>query len=143
MLRWLARAGRPASIRNLELPPYVDSAPTDPGPFWRVLGPLLAVTTADGAEAEPLHVVGRVVGMSDCDTIIVLDGEMKQHNVRLAGIDEPKLGPPFGNASKDCLSRLVFNKRVEARCYKKDRYRSKVCGVIIGTRDAGADHAGA
>lgn len=34
------------------------------------------------------EIVGRVVGVSDGDTITVLDGDRMQHKIRLAGIDE-------------------------------------------------------
>ena len=37
---------------------------------------------------------------------------------------------PYSTASKDNLSRLVFNRSVEARCYKRDRYGGNVCRVF-------------
>ena len=78
---------------------------------------------------------GRVVGVSDGDTITVLDRAKVQHKIRLAGIDAPEKGQAFGNASKENLSRLVFDSQVEAHCHKKDRYGREVCKVLRGATD--------
>ncbi len=37
-------------------------------------------------------IAGRVVGISDGDTVTVLDGQNVQHKIRLAGIDAPEKG---------------------------------------------------
>jgi endonuclease YncB( thermonuclease family) len=37
----------------------------------------------------------------------------------------------------------VFQKRVEARCHKKDRYGREVCAVFVGLRDVGLEQIGA
>jgi endonuclease YncB( thermonuclease family) len=76
-----------------------------------------------------------VVGVSDGDTITVLDQAKVQHKIRLNAIDAPEKGQAFGNASKESLSRLVFDKTVEARCHKRDRYAREVCKVIRGSTD--------
>lgn len=102
-----------------------------------ILGAVLAMGAA--LAAEPWIVEGRVVGVSDGDTITVLDAAKQQHKIRLVGIDAPEKGQAFGNASKDNLSRLIFDRRVEARCHKRDRYSREVCAVLIGARDAGLE----
>jgi endonuclease YncB( thermonuclease family) len=96
----------------------------------------LAVGTAQGAE---WLVEGRVVGVSDGDTITVLDDLKTQHKIRFAGIDAPEKGQPYGEQSKQSLSALVFQKRVEARCHKKDRYGREVCAVYVNLRDVGLE----
>jgi endonuclease YncB( thermonuclease family) len=63
-----------------------------------------------GASAETL--TGTVVGVADGDTITVLDANREQHKIRLAGIDAPEKAQPFGQRSKENLSRLVFDKDV-------------------------------
>lgn len=73
---------------------------------------------------------GRVVGVSDGDTITVLDAKDQQHKVRLAGIDAPEKSQDFGQASKKHLSELVFGKAVVVDWQKLDRY-GRVVGKVL------------
>jgi endonuclease YncB( thermonuclease family) len=91
------------------------------------------------AQAAEWVLEGRVVGVSDGDTITVLDDAKSQHKIRFAGIDAPEKGQAFGERSKQNLSALVFQKRVEARCHKKDRYGREVCAVFVNLRDVGLE----
>lgn len=79
---------------------------------------------------------GRVVGVSDGDTITVLDSTKTQHKIRLAGIDAPESKQAFGQASKKHLSDLVFNRDVTLDCGKTDKYRREVCVVMLDGKDA-------
>lgn len=79
---------------------------------------------------------GRVIGVSDGDTIAVLDAQRQRHKIRLAGIDAPEKKQPFGQASKKHLSDLVFNRDVVLDCGKTDRYRREICVVMIDGKDA-------
>lgn len=79
---------------------------------------------------------GRVVGVSDGDTVTLLDSTKTQHKIRLQGIDAPEAKQAFGQASKRHLSNLVFNRQVTLTCTKTDRYQRKVCVVIVGGVDA-------
>src|SRR5262249_7791109 len=100
---------------------------------------IAAILVASPAFATTWVVEGRVVGISDGDTITLLDGFKTQHKVRIAGIDAPEKGQAFGERSKQNLSALVFQKQVEARCHKKDRYGRDICAVYVGRRDVGLD----
>lgn len=62
----------------------------------------------------------------------MLDGDKRQHKVRLAGIDAPEKGQPFGQRSKGSLSDLVFGREVEVHWTKRDRYQRLVGGVMVG-----------
>ena len=79
------------------------------------------------AQAESLS--GRVVGVADGDTITVLDADRQQHKIRLGGIDAPEKAQPFGQRSKENLSRMVFNKEVRVDWTKRDRY-SRIVGKV-------------
>jgi endonuclease YncB( thermonuclease family) len=79
---------------------------------------------------------GRVVGVSDGDTITVLDSTKTQHKIRLAGIDAPESKQAFGQASKKHLSDLVFNRDVTLYCSKTDKYKREVCVVMVDGQDA-------
>lgn len=78
---------------------------------------------------------GRVVGVSDGDSITVLDSAKRQHKVRLAGIDAPELKQAFGQASKRSLSALVFGKTVVVETEKRDRYDRQIGKVLVEGRD--------
>jgi endonuclease YncB( thermonuclease family) len=99
---------------------------------------VLALVVNDAA-AEAWIVIGRVVGISDGDTITLLDRANAQHKIRLSGIDAPERGQAFGERSKQNLAMLVFEKQVEARCQKRDRYGREVCSVFVGSRDTGLE----
>ncbi len=79
---------------------------------------------------------GKVVGVSDCDTITVLDNNKIQHKIRLASIDAPEKGQEFGNSSKEHLSDLVYGKTVNVPDSKLDRYGRTVSRVLVGNTDA-------
>jgi endonuclease YncB( thermonuclease family) len=98
---------------------------------------LLAVVLAAPVSAAPASwvVEGRVVGVVDGDTITVLDGAKTQHVVCLGSIDAPERGQAFGRVAKDALSTIVFDRQVEARCWKRDRYGRQVCGVFVREQD--------
>jgi len=74
---------------------------------------------------------GKVVGVSDGDTITVLDRDKRQHKIRVAGIDAPEKNQPFGQRSKENLSRLVFGKEVDVQWSKHDRYQRIVGKVMM------------
>lgn len=88
-----------------------------------------------GLHAEVL--VGRVVALSDGDTVTVLDGNLIQHRVRLAGIDAPEKRQPYFTRSKTALAQLVMGKQVLVEWRKRDRYRRLVGVVRAGDVDAG------
>jgi len=69
---------------------------------------------------------GRIVGITDGDTLTLLDDGKQQHRIRLEGIDGPESGQAFGNRAKQSLSDLAFDRRAEAVCPKTDRYGRQV-----------------
>jgi endonuclease YncB( thermonuclease family) len=89
-----------------------------------------------GSVARAEALLGRVVGVSDGDTVTVLDAAKAQHKVRLAGIDAPEKGQPFGERSKENLSRLVFGRDVRVDWRKTDRYGRLVGTVWVASPDA-------
>jgi endonuclease YncB( thermonuclease family) len=70
--------------------------------------------TAPSALAQTL--AGKIVGVSDGDTITVLDAKRTQHKIRLSGIDAPERRQAFGTVSKQNLARMVFKKEVTLLC---------------------------
>ena len=95
----------------------------------------IAAIFAPFAVAKDWMIVGRVVSVTDGDTVVVLDREKAEHKVRLAGIDAPEKAQAYGARSKENLSRLAFNRTVQAHCSKRDRYGREVCKVMRDTLD--------
>ena len=79
--------------------------------------------------------IGKVVKITDGDTLVVLDAGNTQHKIRLSGIDAPESNQPFGKRSKEALSALVAGQRVEVDWHKHDRYGRIVGKVIAQGRD--------
>jgi endonuclease YncB( thermonuclease family) len=98
---------------------------------------LLLASFAIASSAATLE--GRIVGVSDGDTVTLLDADNRQHKIRLAGIDAPEKEQPFGHKSKEALSRLVFGQDVVVEYKKKDRYGRIVGHVAAEGRDANLD----
>ncbi len=82
---------------------------------------------------------GRVVGVSDGDTITILDHQNVQHRIRLSAIDAPEKAQPFGNISKEHLSKWVYNGSVLVEWNKRDRYGRIVGQVLIDGHDVGLE----
>lgn len=73
---------------------------------------------------------GKVVGVSDGDTITVLHCG-SPIKVRLADIDCPEKKQSFGTVAKQFTSQLVFNKEVHIIDKGKDRYSRTIGEVIL------------
>lgn len=89
------------------------------------------------ASALAQTLTGIVVGVTDGDTIRLLDREKRQYKVRLQGIDAPERGQPFGSRARESLSALVLNRTVQADCPKQDRYGRYVCKILVDETDVG------
>ena len=88
------------------------------------------------ATSNANELTGRIVSISDGDTVTLLDTNLRQHKIRLSGIDAPERRQPFGNRSRLHLGALVFGRQVTADCPKKDRYRRAVCRLEVDGVDA-------
>jgi endonuclease YncB( thermonuclease family) len=82
------------------------------------------------ASAQPQTTSGKVVGVSDGDTITVLDDQKRQRKIRLDGIDAPESSQDFGARAKQSLSDLVFGRIVTVASSKWDRY-GRVLGKLM------------
>ena len=80
-------------------------------------------------------ITGTVVGVTDGDTITVLDSSKTQYKIRLAGIDAPEKKQDFGNASKKSLSDMVFQEHVSVEWTKEDRYGRVVGKILLKGQD--------
>ena len=94
---------------------------------------ILLFLTLPLVQAETLS--GRVVRVTDGDTIVVLDSSKVQHKIRLTGIDAPERGQAYGTKSKEHLSELVAGKSVVIDYNKYDRYQRILGKVIFNGED--------
>ena len=81
---------------------------------------------------------GRVVGVLDGDSLVVLRGG-RQVIVRLHGVDAPEGGQAYGNVSKRALSNLVFGKTVAVEVRDIDQYKRSVARVTLEGEDVGLE----
>ena len=65
---------------------------------------------------------GKVVAVTDGDTITVADDKKIQHKIRFRGIDAPEAAQDFGDQSKKNLAALVFGKKVVVETCETDRF---------------------
>ena len=90
---------------------------------------LLATLTAQAATFT-----GKVVGVSDGDTITVLAAGNKQFKIRLLAIDTPEGGQAYGDKAKQALSKKVFGQFVQVHWEKQDQYKRVLGNITIGKR---------
>ena len=82
---------------------------------------------------------GRIIGVTDGDTLTLLDAAHIPQKIRLSGIDAPEKRQAFGEKSKTYLSALAYNRQAQADCRKIDRYRRRVCVIYVNGRDVGRE----
>src|SRR5262247_3498431 len=73
---------------------------------------------------------GRVVGISDGDTITVMH-QGRGERIRLHGIDAPERGQPFSNRAKQFVSDLCYHKEVKVEVKGQNRYQRTIAEVIL------------
>ncbi len=101
---------------------------------FKVIGILLYGFTV----AAFANITGKVIGVSDGDTITILY-ERQQIKVRLLEIDAPEKAQPFGNKSKQSLSSLCFGKDAKLISNQKDRYGRVLARVRCNGIDANTE----
>ena len=94
---------------------------------------LLAVAVCDATAAS---LFGRVVGVSDGDTVTVLTKENRQFKIRLSGIDAPEKKQAFGAHAKETLVHQLSGQNVVVEWTKTDRYGRIVGKVEVAGIDA-------
>ena len=100
---------------------------------------LVLFVLALGHTATAAEIAGRVVGITDGDTLNVLDEARRQTRVRLAEIDAPESHQPYGNRAKQALSELVFGRDVRVVVVTIDRYGRTVGRIYAGSTDVSAE----
>ena len=85
----------------------------------------LLITLTLPALAQELR--GKVIGITDGDTITLMTKDHEKHKIRLAEIDTPEKGQPYGQKARQALADLIFQEDVSVIKTTIDRY-----GRVIG-----------
>ncbi len=105
--------------------------------FARLLFSALLLCLALPVAAATIE--GRVVGVTDGDTITVLDHQNVQHRIRVASIDAPERKQPYYSRSKEHLSKWIFNRTVVVESTKRDHYKRIIGQVFLDGHDIGLE----
>lgn len=73
----------------------------------------------------------KVIGVKDGDTILILDQNNNQTTLRLAEVDCPEKGQPFGKNAKQFTSDLVYGKQIQYYKTNSDRYGRIIAKVYF------------
>ncbi|MEQ9021545.1 MAG: thermonuclease family protein [Pseudomonadales bacterium] len=76
-------------------------------------------------------IIGKVVKVADGDTLTLLTSDKKQVRVRLAGIDCPESGQPWGGNATEALKAVLTGEPVIVEITDIDRYGRTVGRVYI------------
>ena len=106
------------------------------GELWETL----ADQPASKTEAAKI-LRGRVVAVTDGDTLTLLDDSKTQHRVRLLGIDAPEQKQPFGSRAKqalmqDAIQQLPEDYREALRLRYVENLPSKEIAAKLAKTDA-------
>jgi len=111
-------------------------------PIWKrpaaCLRPALALAMALAPiAATAASSAGRVVAVADGDTLTVRTDDGRTVKVRLAAIDAPERGQPFGTKARDRLAAMTMGKVVTIRDRGEDRYGRTLADIEVDGRDVG------
>lgn len=74
-----------------------------------------------------------MVGVTDGDTITILDAANTTYKIRIAGIDAPEKRQAFGTKAREAMVSMVFEKPVAVEWDKLDRYGRTVGKVMVAS----------
>lgn len=75
------------------------------------------------------EISGKVIKVTDGDTVTIITSDYQKHRIRLYCIDTPEKGEPNAQKAKQTLADMIFKKKVKASCIGKDRYKRDICTI--------------
>ncbi len=97
--------------------------------------PYIPGSVASAVAGQPVNAPNKfsakVVSITDGDTVDALDSGGLTHAVRLAGIDAPEHGQPFGTESTQHLTDLISGKTVALECENERSYGRLICKILL------------
>ena len=108
----------------------VDSVAKERSKDEPFIEPAKTISRSDITWSAPAYdLSGRVVKVTDGDTITILDANQTQHKVRLYGIDTPEYRQPYSRAATKALGGLVEGEGVGVDVKDTDSY-GRTVGVV-------------
>lgn len=93
--------------------------------------------------AQQAYLHGKCVGVADGDSFTLLDDDKKTFKIRLAHVDCPEKGQPFGKNAKQFTAEFCFGQRVVVAYdpgKPTDRY-GRVIGVVFNSQQQELNYA--
>ena len=99
----------------------------------KIIIALILATASCASFADQL--VGKVIKVTDGDTVNVFTSDHVTYKIRLLGIDAPEKKQAFGNRSKQALAELIDGKTVTVDYNKLDRYQRALGKIMFNGQD--------
>lgn len=77
--------------------------------------------------------IAKVISIKDGDTVVVLLGDNSQKTLRLAEVDCPESGQPFGKNAKEFTSSQIFGKEIMFIETETDRYGRNIAKIYYSS----------
>ena len=106
---------------------------------WFGAAAVLMAVLAPNCNAADVAMHGRVVGVTDGDTLTFYEPGQRKLKIRISGIDAPEKGQAFSQAAKARLAELAFRRQAVVTCHKVDRFKRLVCNVEVDRKDVGLE----
>ena len=81
------------------------------------------------AQVYAQTLTGKVIGVKDGDTVVVIDASNNQTTLRLAEVDCPEKAQAFGTKAKQFTSDAVYLKEIEYIVTDTDRYGRSIAKI--------------
>lgn len=104
-------------------------------PLPSLLMLILLLISGISLPAAAASMTGKVLYVSDGDTLLIRTGDGRKEWVRLAGIDAPEKDQPGGQEAKEYLLQRIRNRAVEVDSTDRDHYHRLIGVVKIGSEN--------
>lgn len=105
---------------------------------WAIVITLFLLLGAPHLQAGDSTITGRVVWVTDGDTLTVTTGSvfernLKKHRIRLAEIDAPESDQDYGRKAANALRGMAFGKKITINVVDKDQH-GRLVGRVYAPR---------